>query len=75
MDITTTRSEGDKETLGIVASEGIIGVSIDKDWLASIKNVLGGHVKGYEKDLSELREKVQLEVELKAQALGHVPHG
>ncbi len=57
--ITTTNSvEGYpiRQYLGIVTGEAIIGANILRDIFASIRDIVGGRSKSYEKVLREARE-------------------
>jgi uncharacterized protein YbjQ (UPF0145 family) len=52
---------------GIVTGEAILGTNIFKDFLAGIRDIVGGRSGAYEKSLREARE-IALD-ELKAEAL------
>lgn len=68
---TTPTVEGKKITkyLGVVTGEAIIGTNIWKDMVASIRDVLGGRVTGYEEDLIKAREAAMQEMLEKANQL------
>lgn len=73
---TTPTIEGKRITkyLGVVTGEAIIGTSIWKDIGATIRDVFGGRVSGYEEDLTKGREAAMQEMiekakELKANAI------
>lgn len=46
------------ETLGIVKGEMVQSKNIGKDFLAGMKNIVGGEVKGYTKMIAEAREVI-----------------
>ncbi len=73
---TTPSIEGKKivKYLGVVTGEAIIGTNILKDIAASFRDVFGGRVSGYEKDLikgreAAIEEMVERAKELKANAI------
>ena len=56
MVITTTHSvEGHTidQYIGIVTGEVVLGTGFIKDWVASIKNWTGGHVKDYQSSFND----------------------
>ncbi|MES2479702.1 MAG: heavy metal-binding domain-containing protein [Bacteroidota bacterium] len=55
---------------GIVFGESIIGANIFKDFLASVRDIVGGRSGAYEKVLVEARENALREMEYRAAALG-----
>jgi len=69
---TTTAIEGRpvKEYLGIVAGETILGAHIGRDIGAAFRNITGGRVAGYEKELVNARTTALEEMTGAAQALG-----
>lgn len=73
MQLTTTPSfEGKpiKEYKGIVTGETIIGANIFKDFLAGIRDVIGGRSGSYEKVLREAKETAMSEMADEARRLG-----
>jgi len=73
MIITTTPTiEGRpiKEYKGIVTGETIIGANFLKDFLAGIRDFIGGRSGAYEKVLREGKETSILEMMQRAEALG-----
>ena len=73
MIITTTPTiEGRpiKEYKGIVTGETIIGANFLKDFLAGIRDVIGGRSGSYEKVLREGKETSILEMMQRAEVLG-----
>lgn len=69
---TTPTIEGHtiKEYKGVVTGETIIGANFIKDFFASIRDVLGGRSKSYEKVLAEAREESMQEMQERAFMLG-----
>ncbi|MDP3313885.1 heavy metal-binding domain-containing protein [Lutibacter sp.] len=73
MILTTTNSidsHSVKEYLGIVTGETIIGANIFKDFLAGIRDIVGGRSGSYEKVLREAKDTALIEMEVQAQKLG-----
>lgn len=73
MIITTTNSiEGSRirEYLGIVTGEAIIGANIVKDFLAGIRDIVGGRSGAYEESLRTAREESLREMATEASARG-----
>lgn len=73
MIITTTNSvEGSRigEYLGIVTGEAIIGANVVKDFLAGIRDIVGGRSGAYEKALRTAREEALREMANEARARG-----
>jgi len=69
--ITTTPTlEGHRvqEYLGIVTGEAIIGANILKDFMAGIRDIVGGRSAAYEKALRSAREEALREMATEAQA-------
>ena len=56
--------------LGIVTGEAIVGANVFRDFFASIRDVVGGRVGGYEKALRGAREIAFEELEAEAKKLG-----
>ncbi|MDX5585612.1 MAG: heavy metal-binding domain-containing protein [Aureibaculum sp.] len=59
-----------KEYLGIVTGETIIGANIIKDFLAGIRDIVGGRSGSYEKVLREAKDTALKEMKEQAQSLG-----
>lgn len=73
MIITTTNSiEGSRirEYLGIVTGEAIIGANIVKDFLAGIRDIVGGRSGAYEEALRTAREESLRDMATEARARG-----
>ncbi len=71
--ITTTNNiEGRKvkQYIGIVTGEVILGANLFKDFLASIRDIVGGRSGSYEKVLKEAKDNALKELTEKAQAVG-----
>ena len=72
--ITTTntrwRAPGFSEYLGIVTGEAIIGANIVKDFLAGIRDIVGGRSGAYEKALRTAREESLRDMATEARARG-----
>ena len=68
---TTSIVEGHAvaEYLGVVTGETILGAHIGRDIGAMFRNVTGGRVSGYEKELRNAREIAMQEMEEAAKAL------
>ena len=69
---TTPTVEGHKiiEYKGIVTGETIIGANFIKDFLAGIRDIVGGRSQSYEKVLREAKDTSIREMMERAQALG-----
>lgn len=73
MIVTTTNAiEGKTITQykGIVFGESIIGANIFKDFLAGIRDIVGGRSGSYEGVMVEARENALREMEQRAAAMG-----
>jgi uncharacterized protein YbjQ (UPF0145 family) len=73
MIITTTNSvEGYnvKEYKGIVFGEVVAGVNLLKDFLGSLRNLVGGRSGTYEEELTKSREAALKEIEERANIKG-----
>jgi uncharacterized protein YbjQ (UPF0145 family) len=55
---------------GVVTGEAIIGANMFRDWLASIRNVVGGRSGAYENALAGAREDAMEDMEKRAKKLG-----
>ena len=69
---TTPQLEGKpiKEYRGIVTGEAIVGANIFKDFLAGIRDIVGGRSAAYEQELQKAREIAFREIEAAAQKVG-----
>lgn len=69
---TTPTIEGRKilEYKGLVAGEVILGANVFKDFMASIRDVIGGRTGSYERVLQEGRESALREMEGRARGMG-----
>jgi uncharacterized protein YbjQ (UPF0145 family) len=69
---TTPGVEGRTITqyFGVVTGEAIIGANMFRDWLASIRNVVGGRSGAYENALAGAREDAMEDMRAQAKKLG-----
>ena len=69
---TTPQIEGHtiREYKGVVTGETIIGANFVKDFLAGIRDIVGGRADSYEKVLMEAKDISMQEMMQRAQALG-----
>ena len=69
---TTPQIEGYmiREYKGVVTGETIIGANIVKDFMAGIRDIVGGRSASYEKVLREAKDTSMREMMERAQALG-----
>ena len=69
---TTPQIEGHpiREYKGVVTGETIIGANMFKDFLAGIRDIVGGRSGSYEKVLMEAKDTSMQEMMQRAQALG-----
>ncbi len=69
---TTATIEGRpvREYLGVVCGESILGANIGRDIGAMFRNVTGGRVSGYEKELRNARDIALKEMTEAAEAMG-----
>lgn len=69
---TTPTIEGHKilEYKGLVSGEVILGANVFKDFMASIRDVIGGRTGSYERVLQEGRESAVREMEGRARGMG-----
>jgi len=69
---TTPQIEGHpiREYKGVVTGETIIGANVFKDFLAGIRDIVGGRADSYEKVLIEAKDTSLREMMQRAQALG-----
>ena len=73
MTITTTptlQGHEIREYLGIVTGEAIIGANIVKDFMAGIRDIVGGRSGAYEDALRTAREQALREMSHEAKARG-----
>ena len=70
--LTLENIEGQKikDYHGIVVGEAVMGANILKDAFAKVRDVVGGHVKGYEKVLHKARESALEDLTQAAEKLG-----
>ncbi len=70
--VTTTHNvEGKriKRYCGIVSGEAILGANIFRDFLAGVRDIVGGRAASYEKELHQAREIAMREIEEEAAKL------
>ena len=69
---TTPTIEGRpiRKYYGVVTGEAIIGANMFRDWLASIRNVIGGRSGAYENALAGAREAAMEDMVEQAGGLG-----
>lgn len=69
---TTPNLEGRavREYLGIVTGEAIMGANVFRDFVAGIRDFVGGRSKAYENSLREAREEALREMAAEARARG-----
>ncbi len=69
---TTPQIEGYtiREYRGVVTGETIIGANILKDFMAGIRDIVGGRANAYEKVLREAKDTSMMEMIQRAQAMG-----
>ena len=69
---TTPQIEGHtiREYKGIVTGETIIGANVFRDFMAEIRDIVGGRSASYEKVLAEAKDTSMQEMMQRAQALG-----
>ena len=69
---TTPTIEGKKITryCGIVTGEAILGANIVRDFLAGIRDIVGGRSGAYEKELNTAREIALKELDEEAEKVG-----
>lgn len=73
MIVTTTQSiQGHtiREYKGIVSGEVVFGMNIVKDFVASVRDFIGGRSNTYEKAMIDSRETAQREMEQRAAQMG-----
>ncbi|MBR0024650.1 MAG: heavy metal-binding domain-containing protein [Muribaculaceae bacterium] len=69
---TTPQIEGYtiREYKGVVTGETIIGANVFKDFMAGIRDIVGGRSASYEKVLREAKESSMQEMMARAQQMG-----
>ena len=69
---TTPTIEGRpvREYLGLVTGETILGANILRDFMAGIRDIIGGRSAAYEQSLREAKDNAIAEMMQAAQALG-----
>lgn len=69
---TTPSIEGRpaREYLGLVTGETILGANILRDFMAGIRDIIGGRSGAYEKSLREAKDNAIAEMTQAARALG-----
>jgi len=69
---TTPNIEGTpiKEYKGVVTGETIIGANLLKDFMASIRDIVGGRAASYEEVLREAKNTSMQEMQQRAEAMG-----
>jgi len=73
MIITTTNTVQGRNVAaykGVVTGEAILGANVFRDFLAGIRDIVGGRSAAYEKSLREAREIAFGELQAEAQQLG-----
>ncbi len=71
--VSTTAVLQDKRVtryLGVVSGEAILGANIVRDFLAGIRDVVGGRSAAYEQELRKAKELALREMEEQAAGLG-----
>jgi len=58
------------EYCGVVSGTVVSGIGFGKDWIASIKDITGGRIGGYEKSIEGVRDKAVSIMEQEAQRKG-----
>ena len=59
-----------REYKGVVTGETIIGANILKDFMAGIRDIVGGRANAYEQVLREAKDTSMMEMIQRAQAMG-----
>ena len=73
MIITTTNTVQGRNVVayrGVVTGEAILGANVFRDFLAGIRDIVGGRSAAYEKSLREAREIAFGELQVEAERLG-----
>ena len=69
---TTPTIEGKQitEYCGVISGEAILGANIFRDFLAGVRDIVGGRSASYEKELHQAREIALREIQEEAEKLG-----
>jgi uncharacterized protein YbjQ (UPF0145 family) len=67
---STLQNKEIEEYLGIVVGETIMGANVVRDFMAGIRDIVGGRSQTYENKLAEGREYAIQEMQEKAERLG-----
>ena len=59
-----------RQYLGVVTGETIVGANLFKDFMANIRDIVGGRAGSYEKVLIEAKDTSLAEMSRRAEALG-----
>ena len=59
-----------RQYLGVVTGETIVGANLFKDFMANIRDIVGGRAGSYEKVLLEAKDTSLAEMSRRAEALG-----
>jgi len=73
MILATTHQLSDKKIVeykGLVTGEVTAGINVVRDLFASLRNIVGGRVVSYEKELIRARESAIQEMQERAEAMG-----
>jgi len=70
--VTTEKIEGKeiKETIGIVRGEIVQSKNVGKDFMAGMKTIVGGEIKGYTEMISEARQLATERMIKEAESIG-----
>jgi len=70
--LTTPSIEGKKivKYIGLVTGTAILGANIFKDFMASIRDIVGGRSAAYEKELNKAKDIALMEMKKQAKDLG-----
>ena len=70
--VTTEKIEGKeiKETIGIVRGEIVQSKHVGKDFMAGMKTIVGGEIKGYTEMISEARQLATERMIKEAESIG-----
>lgn len=67
---STVQGREVEEYLGVVFGDAVLGVNVIKDFLGSIRDVIGGRSGTYERELGNARDTAMQGLYAQAQALG-----
>lgn len=70
--VTTTAVDGTRvhRYLGLVTGEAILGANIFRDFLAGIRDIVGGRSAAYERELQKAKDIALQEMQQEAEAIG-----